>query len=194
MKEGALIHTKSLLFLLISTSFLASHVNITNETKHEYKYQTNVSFCFDDNETPTPNNAISCHVLRVVNGDTFIAEINGIEERVRLIGIDTPETIFPNSSKNNTKGELASAYIKDLLEGKEVFLESDIQERDKYNRILAYAYLDGIMVNRYLLQKGYATLSTNPPNIKYLNSFKETMTIFQQKNLPSPYEKNNLAK
>lgn len=111
-------------------------------------------------------------VLRVVDGDTFVVDFNGTEEKVRLIGIDTPESVHPDASKNTAAGVTASEYTKSLLTGKSVELEFDVQERDKYGRLLAYAYVDGYMINKKLLQDGYAVIATYPPNVKYLDDFK----------------------
>ena len=110
-------------------------------------------------------------VIRVVDGDTFKINYNGKEESVRLIGIDTPESVHPDASKNVVEGKSASDYAKNLLEGKDITLEFDVQERDHYGRLLAYAYFGGTMVNKLLLQEGYAQVSTYPPNIKYVAEF-----------------------
>lgn len=110
-------------------------------------------------------------VVRVVDGDTFIVDYNGEQERVRLIGVDTPESVHPNEEKNTEFGNEVSNYSKKMLTGKQVALEFDIEERDKYGRLLAYAYLDGQMYNKLLLEKGYAQVSTYPPNVKYVDDF-----------------------
>ena len=110
-------------------------------------------------------------VIRVVDGDTFIIDYNGADERVRLIGIDTPESVHPNEEKNTEFGNEVSNYSKEMLTGKQVELELDVEERDKYGRLLAYAYLDGQMYNKLLLEKGYAKIATYPPNVKYVDEF-----------------------
>jgi len=102
-------------------------------------------------------------VVRVVDGDTIIVDLNGAEERVRLIGIDTPESVHPDKEKNVEYGQIASAFTKDMLEGKQVHLEFDVQERDQYGRLLAYVYLNGEMFNKILLEQGHATVVTYPP-------------------------------
>lgn len=91
-------------------------------------------------------------VVRVVDGDTF--EIEG-GERVRLIGIDTPETVNPNT-KIECFGKESSEYLKTLIEGKRVRLERDRTDRDRYARLLRYAYLGDIFVNEVLVRDGYA--------------------------------------
>jgi micrococcal nuclease len=71
-------------------------------------------------------------------------------------------------------GPEASAFAKEQLEGKEVSLELDVQKRDPYNRLLAYAYLpDGRMFNEVLAREGYAQVATFPPNVEYVELFKE---------------------
>lgn len=110
-------------------------------------------------------------VVRVVDGDTIIVDYYGEEERVRLIGVDTPESVHPNDARNTEEGETASDYTKALLEGKRVMLEFDEEMYDRYERMLAYVYLDGEMVNAKLLTDGYADTMTIPPNTKYAEWF-----------------------
>lgn len=110
-------------------------------------------------------------VVRIVDGDTIIVNMGSKNERVRLIGVNTPESVKPNASVQKY-GKEASNFTKKLLEKKRVRLEFDIQERDKYYRLLAYVYLpDGKMVNKILLQEGYAQVMTVPPNVKYQKEF-----------------------
>ena len=119
------------------------------------------------------NGASYYDVVRVVDGDTFVIEYNGTNEKVRLIGIDTPESVHPNEEKNAEFGDIVSNYSKEMLTNKKVQIEFDVEERDKYGRLLAYVYLDGQMYNKVLLEKGYAKLSTYPPNVKYVDEFTE---------------------
>ncbi len=109
-------------------------------------------------------------VERVVDGDTFV--LTG-GERVRLIGIDTPETVHPNKPVEPF-GPEASGFSKNMLEGKDVRLEFDVQERDKYGRLLAYVFLeDDTFVNAELLRLGFAVVLTIPPNVKHAEQFLE---------------------
>lgn len=110
-------------------------------------------------------------VVRVVDGDTLVLDMDGTQEKIRLIGVDTPESVHPNAAKNVAYGKIASQYSKELLEGKAVQLEYDVQERDKYGRVLAYVYLDGQMYNKLLLAEGHAKAATFPPNVKYVDEF-----------------------
>lgn len=119
-----------------------------------------------------PSSEIKTTVSRVVDGDTFIATIAGVEERIRLIGIDAPESVHPDDQLNSEMGRIASQYTKELLTGKDIHLELDVQERDHYGRILAYAYLGDQMVNKVLLSAGMAQLATYPPNVRYVDEFR----------------------
>lgn len=108
-------------------------------------------------------------VKRVVDGDTFIIEDNN--ERVRLIGINAPESVKPQE-KPQPYGHTASRFLKKILNGQEVKLVFDVAPRDKYGRLLAYVYLkDGSFVNAVMLKEGYAQVMTVPPNVKFANLF-----------------------
>ena len=107
-------------------------------------------------------------VRRVVDGDTFVL---GNGERVRLIGIDTPETVHPRKPVEYY-GKEASAFTKKMIEGKRIRLEYDVQKYDHYSRLLAYVYLpDGTFLNAELIKQGYARIATFPPNVKYVDLF-----------------------
>ncbi|MCY7751677.1 thermonuclease family protein [Bacillus inaquosorum] len=116
---------------------------------------------------------IEVTVIRVIDGDTFIADVNGTEERIRLILVDTPETVHP-TKEVQPYGKEASAFTKKQLENQSVYLEYDQEKRDKYDRLLAYVFLkDGTSFNKILLEKGYARLAVFPPNIKYEDEYKQ---------------------
>ena len=112
-------------------------------------------------------------VVRVVDGDTIIVDIDGEDTRIRLIGVDTPESVNPDKTKNTDEGKTASGWTKDLLTDSCVYLEYDVDREDDYGRTLAYVYLDDgkTMVNRLLLQNGLARIMTIQPNSKYANDF-----------------------
>ena len=108
---------------------------------------------------------------RVVDGDTIIVSIDGKKERVRLIGVDTPETKHPKKPVQYF-GKEASAFTKRMVEGKKVRLEYDQQHRDRYNRLLAYVYLeDGTFLNAEIIKQGYGFAYTRFP-FKYLDDFR----------------------
>lgn len=111
-------------------------------------------------------------VVEVVDGDTYKISYKGEEKKVRLIGVDTPESVHPDSSKNSNSGKIASNYVKELIENKYISLEFDVSQTDKYGRLLAYIYLEnGEMLNEKLLKEGYAQVATYAPNVKYVDTF-----------------------
>ena len=121
-------------------------------------------------------------VERVIDGDTFVILYNGEEEKVRLIGVDTPESVNYDPNKNCKFGNVASAYTKKLLSGKEVGIEfGEGSVRDNYNRLLGYVYLNNEMVNYKLVYKGYAVVMTVSPNVQYSNIFTQAQLNAQDK-------------
>jgi micrococcal nuclease len=113
------------------------------------------------------------HVKRVVDGDTIIVTRAGADERVRLIGADTPETVKPRTPVQ-CFGKKASAFMHRLLDGRDVKLVGDVEPRDRYGRLLAYVYRadDGLFVNAELVGRGYATVLTIPPNVRFAERFR----------------------
>ena len=105
-------------------------------------------------------------VTRVIDGDTIELSTG---EKVRYIGIDTPERsdcFFSEAKTINAK----------LVLNKEVELKKDVSQTDKYGRLLRYVYVDGLFVNDYLVKEGYAYVTTYPPDVKYSKSFLESQT------------------
>lgn len=117
-------------------------------------------------------------VVRVIDGDTIELETG---EKVRYIGIDTPETKHP-SVDIECYGKEASDKNKELVEGKGVRLEKDVSETDKYNRLLRYIYIDNIFVNEYLVKEGFAKSSSYPPDIKHQDQLKEAEKYARENN------------
>ncbi|OGM10730.1 hypothetical protein A2Z22_00045 [Candidatus Woesebacteria bacterium RBG_16_34_12] len=118
----------------------------------------------------TAQDFYSC--TRVVDGDTIVVEIDGKHEKVRLIGVDTPETVHP-SKPVEYFGKEASKFTKSMVEGKRVRLEYDWQRRDKYGRLLAYVYIeDGTFLNAEIIKQGYGFAYTRFP-FKYLEEFRQ---------------------
>lgn len=108
---------------------------------------------------------------RVIDGDTIIVYINGKQEKIRLIGVDTPETVHPLKPVEYF-GKEASDFTRQMVEGKKVRLEYDWQRRDKYGRILAYVYLeDGTFLNAEIIKQGYGFAYTKYP-FKCLDEFR----------------------
>ena len=122
-------------------------------------------------------------VTRVVDGDTIEVEITGrtegagvgqtdvgFEYDVRLIGIDTPESVKPGSPVE-CFGKEASAAASALLEGQDVRLVKDVENTDQYDRLLRYVYLADEMANARLVINGYASAYTYPPNVRHSELF-----------------------
>jgi micrococcal nuclease len=119
-----------------------------------------------------PADAIAAKVERVVDGDTFMAAIAGRNERIRLIGVDTPETVDPDRPVQ-PYGKEASNFAKHMLNGRTVRLVGDVEARDRYGRLLAYVWLpDGTFWNALLAAEGYAQLITIPPDVTYAGLFR----------------------
>jgi len=118
-------------------------------------------------------------VTKVIDGDT-ISLSNG--EVVRYIGIDTPETKHP-SLPVQCFGAEASNKNKKLVEGKAVRLEKDVSETDKYGRLLRYVWIGDVFVNEYLVQQGFAQVSTYPPDVKYKDIFLQAQKEAREGNL-----------
>ncbi len=109
-------------------------------------------------------------VVRVVDGDTIHVRIGDRVEKVRYIGVNTPEVHHPTKGEE-PGGREASEVNRRLVTGKHVRLELDVQERDRYGRLLAYVWAGEIMVNAELVRLGYAQVMTIPPNVRYQEMF-----------------------
>jgi micrococcal nuclease len=109
-------------------------------------------------------------VVNVVDGDTIDVLVDGVEVRVRLIGMDTPEV----HSGVEWLGPEASAAMSDLVAGREVVLEKDVSETDQYGRALRYVWVEGddgwLLVNLELIKRGFASITTYPPDVKYVDA------------------------
>ncbi|MBI1737382.1 MAG: thermonuclease family protein [Candidatus Rokubacteria bacterium] len=109
-------------------------------------------------------------VVRVVDGDTIHVRIGDRTEKVRYIGVNTPETHHPRRGVE-AGGREAHEVNRQLVTGKRVRLELDVQERDRYGRLLAYVWVGDVMVNAELVRLGYAQVMTVPPNVRYQSLF-----------------------
>lgn len=112
-------------------------------------------------------------VTRVVDGDTIRVSLDGRDETVRYIGVDTPETKKPGTPVQ-CFGKRASAENERLVEGERVRIEPGAEERDRYGRLLAYVRRDrdGLFVNERLLRGGFARTLTIAPNDRYAARFR----------------------
>ena len=120
-----------------------------------------------------------CEFGRVVDGDTIIVyDKDGNKLRVRLTGINAPESVHPDEEMNTEEGKQASEFLKELLEDTEyVYLEYDVEQFDQYDRTLAYVWIeeDGeyLMINEIMLSEGYAEPVFIKPNLKYADYFDD---------------------
>ena len=110
-------------------------------------------------------------VTRVVDGDTVEVALDGGEEDVRYIGVDTPETVKPDTPVQ-CFGPQASAFNHHLVEGRRVRLVFGVERRDVYGRLLAYVYLGDRFVNAELVRRGLARTLTIPPNDRFAGRFQ----------------------
>ena len=126
------------------------------------------------NSSPPPNGqADLVKIVKVVDGDTVDIDLDGHTERVRLIGVNTPETKHP-TKPIECFGPEASAYMTQLLpKGTAVRIERDVEARDRYGRMLLYLYLgsDNLFINLDLVARGYGTPMSIEPNPLHRNDF-----------------------
>ena len=142
------------------------------------------SACTGD-EAAVSRDGANATVVRVVDGDTVQVDIDGQREKLRLIGIDTPETVKPDTPVQ-CYGPEASAFTKQLLpEGTAVRIERDVEARDDYGRLLGYVYRadDGLFVNLEIVAQGYASLLTFPPNVAHVDEFVAAARAAERANL-----------
>jgi micrococcal nuclease len=118
-------------------------------------------------------------VVRVVDGDTIHVRLESRVETVRYIGVDTPEVRHPTRGAE-PGGREASAVNRELVDGKRVHLELDVRSRDRNGRLLAYVWVDGVMVNAELVRRGYAQVMTVPPNVRYQKLFLDLQRAARQ--------------
>jgi micrococcal nuclease len=113
-------------------------------------------------------------VVRVVDGDTIHVRVDGREETVRYIGVDTPESVKPGTPVQ-CFAKKASAFNHRLVDGEKVRLVRDAESRDRYGRLLAYVYRarDNRFVNATLVRRGYAVPLTIPPNVAHAEQFRD---------------------
>lgn len=122
----------------------------------------------------TTHKTILSPVIRVIDGDTIVVEINSAQEKIRLIGVNTPETVDPRKQVE-CFGMEASIFVKNLLLNKSVRLESDATQgdRDKYGRLIRFVFLeDGTLVNKKIIEEGHGHEYTYRTPYRYQIEFK----------------------
>lgn len=118
--------------------------------------------------TPDLKNKQLTKIIRIVDGDTIVIEGG---QKVRYIGVDTPELKHANK-KLECFGLEAKEKNTELVLNKNVYMEKDVSEKDKFGRLLRYVWVDNVFVNDYLVRNGYAYIDTFPPDVKYAEQFR----------------------
>lgn len=123
-------------------------------------------------------------MVDVTDGDTVVVRLSTGTERVRLIGIDTPELHDSEKLDREVRrsgqsraaiqamGRAARDVTASLLDGRTVTLEADVERRDRFDRTLAYVWLDDVLVNERIVERGWARLLTMPPNVRWVDRLR----------------------
>ncbi len=167
---------------IISGEAKYSPQNYFNKKKtNEYHFRNK----FESKPLPLSHNQFTTKIISIIDGDNLKIDYKGQKESLRLIGIDTPESKDNKKAKWDAKksgkdietiiemGKIAMEYVEGLVKADDnIKIEFDIQERDKYGRLLGYVYLaNGKMLNEEIIKAGYANVITVPPNVKYKDRF-----------------------
>lgn len=118
-----------------------------------------------------PEGLTEATVVDAVDGDTIDVRVGGRTERVRLIGVDTPE-LHDRRRTVRALAQEAARFTRSHLVGRRVGLELDVQTHDRFGRLLAYVWVSGRLYNLVLLEEGYARVLTVPPNVRYAERFR----------------------
>lgn len=192
---------KLILLTILFSLFFLTACNSKNDKIIEsstYYYDANIDNIEDElsteisesqnTEETTTATFEEAKLIRVIDGDTIEVELNNKQYSVRLIGINTPESVAPDSykTKNSIEGTEASNTVKDMLSDIEtICLQKDISDTDKYDRLLRYVWVEKPtdendineistkMLNAILVNKGIAEIATYKPDTKYEWAFKE---------------------
>lgn len=153
-------------------------------------------FIFRFQTLHTTNSPALTKVTRVIDGDTIeietgpdFAKASTGRQKIRYIGVDTPEIHHPKKPVQ-CFGQIAAEKNRELVEGKEVRLEKDVSETDRYGRLLRFVYVEEktatgpatLFVNDYLVRQGYARVATFPPDVKYQRQFLEAENEARENN------------
>lgn len=151
--------------------------SICGGTYYNYRIQLGKQAVSTVKEVSEKSGREEYKVERVVDGDTFVIKKSGNLIKVRLIGVDAPESVHSDKRKNTKWGKKASNYTKKCLCKKKVYLTYDVTKKDKYGRLLAYVWTKKsgkyIMFNQTLVKKGYARAVCYEPNHKYKATFNK---------------------
>lgn len=162
----------AIIFLFVGSAWANSFIHLSqSQSKTEIKSGIKPLATTENKE----NTKTYYTVAEVIDGDTFRVDINGTIQKVRLIGMDSPEVVDPRTIVQ-CFGQEASNKAKEILNNKKVALESDSTQgdKDKYNRLLRYAFLeDGTNFSQYMIREGYAHEYTYQVPYKYQSEFKQ---------------------
>jgi len=171
----SIIFNRALLWLTMSVNALVISNNFGGIIKSQVQTITSTEFknCHSTNSSQEANQTlVNVLVTKVIDGDTFWVDDGTSQFKVRFIGIDAPETRNTRWKKKGLYAEQSKEYVRSLTLDKRVNLAWDVQKIDRYQRTLAYVYLeDGTFLNASLVENGYAVVSTFPPNVKYVDLF-----------------------
>lgn len=164
--------------------------------KNEISAETVIDDLIDESEN-YGYDLKKCTLIRVVDGDTIVVDYDGEELKVRLIGVNTPESVAPweyldyKGTTNSEEGIKASDWVKDLLaDHDEVYLQKDTSETDKYGRLLRYVWIEvpsdindieeirTKMLNGILIDKGIGEITIYHPDVRYADEFDEIATEY----------------
>jgi micrococcal nuclease len=126
--------------------------------------------CASASERAPPGQDLTVPVTTVTDGDTIHVTYQGRDERVRMIGVDTPEVSW-YGGKAECFGEEAGLYTRHRLDGRTIRLEFDVDLRDRYDRLLAYVYVGSELFNLTLVRLGYAAADPVPPDTARATAF-----------------------
>lgn len=155
--------------LVLAASLLACNINLTNLTPVPNNLPTLVPVVTPITNPALPPNLTAAQVVKVIDGDTIDVQIGATIERIRFIGIDTPESGVCYFAE-------ATNRMRALVSGGQVLLEADSTQadRDVYNRLLRYVWLpDGTLTNYVMVREGYAFEYTYDKPYKYVTEFKQ---------------------
>ena len=182
------------ILILIAVGVIVPEQLVNQNTKTNTNTEQVTNELIDSVEEESNLDAVK--FIRTVDGDTIIVEdASGEQKRVRMIGIDTPESVAQEEERNNEYGVMASDYTKKLLENTDkLYLEYDIDSDDQYDRILAYVWLEDVkdtfdeeniknsMVNAIIVENGYGIAKTYHPTVAHDEFFHELMADADENN------------
>ena len=140
-----------------------------------------VGYAFAQKEKPRDTEQVSAKVIRTIDGDTISVQIGDKYEKVRMIGVDTPE-LKDERPRVQCFAIAAKMYTEDHLDGLTVQLEADPTQadRDRYGRLLRYVWWNKDLYNRYIIKKGFAYEYTYGKPYKYQKEFKEAQKYAEE--------------